>query len=115
MIRNGREVSRIEGFSDAVFGFALTLLVVSLEVPDNFEALKEILRGFIPFAATFALVCWIWFEHYAFFRKFDAEDGADDLPELRVAVPGVVLRLSAEVRFHERDPGATRPADRPAT
>lgn len=74
MIRNGREVSRIEGFSDAVFGFALTLLVVSLEVPDNFEALKEILRGFIPFAASFALICWIWFEHYAFFRKFDAED-----------------------------------------
>ena len=28
----------------------------------------------MPFAATFALVCWIWFEHYAFFRKFDAED-----------------------------------------
>ena len=73
--RSGREVSRIEGFSDAVFGFALTLLVVSLEVPENFTALKDILRGFIPFAATFALVCWIWFEHYAFFRKFDAEDG----------------------------------------
>jgi uncharacterized membrane protein len=74
-IRGGREVSRIEGFSDAVFGFALTLLVVSLEVPDNFDGLKAILQGFIPFAATFALVCWIWFEHYAFFRKFDAEDG----------------------------------------
>jgi uncharacterized membrane protein len=74
MARSGREVSRIEGFSDAVFGFALTLLVVSLEVPDNFDGLKQILRGFIPFAATFALVCWIWFEHYAFFRKFDAED-----------------------------------------
>ena len=72
--RSGREVSRIEGFSDAVFGFALTLLVVSLEVPDNFEGLKQILRGFVPFAATFALVCWIWFEHYAFFRKFEAED-----------------------------------------
>ena len=70
----GREVSRIEGFSDAVFGFALTLLVVSLEVPDNIDGLKQILRGFIPFAATFALMCWIWFEHYAFFRKFDAED-----------------------------------------
>jgi uncharacterized membrane protein len=70
----GREVSRIEGFSDAVFGFALTLLVVSLEVPDNFDGLTQILRGFIPFAATFALMCWIWFEHYAFFRKFDAED-----------------------------------------
>jgi uncharacterized membrane protein len=72
--RYGREVSRIEGFSDAVFGFALTLLVVALEVPDSFEGLKQILRGFVPFAATFALVCWIWFEHYAFFRKFEAED-----------------------------------------
>lgn len=29
----GREISRIEGLSDAVFGFAITLLVVSLEVP----------------------------------------------------------------------------------
>ena len=70
----GREVSRIEGFSDAVFGFALTLLVVSLEVPDNFDGLKTILRGFLPFAVTFALVCWIWYEHYAFFRMFDVED-----------------------------------------
>jgi uncharacterized membrane protein len=67
-------VSRIEGFSDAVFGFALTLLVVSLEVPDTFEGLLTIFRGFLPFATTFALVCWIWYEHYAFFRKFDAED-----------------------------------------
>ena len=70
----GREVSRIEGFSDAVFGFALTLLVVSLEVPDNFDGLKTILRGFLPFAVTFALVCWIWYEHYAFFRMFDVDD-----------------------------------------
>ena len=70
----GREVSRVEGFSDAVFGFALTLLVVSLEVPNNIDGLKEILRGFLPFAITFVLVCWIWYEHYAFFRMFDAED-----------------------------------------
>jgi uncharacterized membrane protein len=72
--RTGREVSRIEGFSDAVFGFALTLLVVSLEVPDSFAGLKQIVGGFVPFAITFALVCWIWYEHYAFFRMFDAED-----------------------------------------
>jgi uncharacterized membrane protein len=70
----GRDVSRIEGFSDAVFGFALTLLVVSLEVPDNFEGLKITVRGFLPFALTFALVCWIWYEHYAFFRMFDVDD-----------------------------------------
>jgi uncharacterized membrane protein len=72
--RQGREVSRVEGFSDAVFGFALTLLVVSLEVPESFSDLKAILAGFVPFALMFALMCWIWYEHYAFFRKFDAED-----------------------------------------
>jgi uncharacterized membrane protein len=72
--RSGREVSRVEGFSDAVFGFALTLLVVSLEVPDSFDDMKLILAGFVPFALMFALICWIWYEHYAFFRRFDAED-----------------------------------------
>jgi uncharacterized membrane protein len=70
----GREVSRVEGFSDAVFGFALTLLVVSLEVPESFEELETILVGFAPFALMFALICWIWYEHYAFFRKFAADD-----------------------------------------
>ena len=72
--RSGREVSRVEGFSDAVFGFALTLLVVSLEVPDSFADIKAVLVGFVPFALMFALICWIWYEHYAFFRKYDAED-----------------------------------------
>jgi uncharacterized membrane protein len=72
--RTGREVSRVEGFSDAVFGFALTLLVVSLEVPESFDDMRAILAGFVPFALMFALICWIWYEHYAFFRKFEAED-----------------------------------------
>ena len=72
--RPGREVSRIEGFSDAVFGFALTLLVASIEVPPDFQALKQTLRGFLPFALTFALVCWIWYLHYSFFREYGLED-----------------------------------------
>ena len=72
--RAGREVSRIEGFSDAVFGFALTLLVASLEVPPDFGALKQTLRGFFPFALTFALISWIWYLHYSFFRQFGLED-----------------------------------------
>lgn len=40
------DVSRIEGLSDAVFGFAVTLLVVSLEVPKTFAELMEARLGF---------------------------------------------------------------------
>ena len=65
-----REVSRLEGFSDAVFGFALTLLVVTLEVPNDFAQLRTQMAGFVPFALMFAMVCWIWYEHNVFFRRY---------------------------------------------
>lgn len=73
--RRGHEVSRIEGFSDAVFGFALTLLVVSLEVPGSFEELLGTMRGFLAFALCFAVVAWIWYEHNLFFRRYGLQDG----------------------------------------
>jgi uncharacterized membrane protein len=53
------EVTRLEGFSDAVFGFALPLLVVSMEVPTSVEALKRQLERFLGFALMCAVVCWI--------------------------------------------------------
>lgn len=74
-VLRGKDVSRLEGFSDAVFGFALTLLVVSLEVPENFADLRNILTGFPAFAVTFTLICWVWYEHYLLFRRYDLEDG----------------------------------------
>jgi uncharacterized membrane protein len=69
-----KEPSRIEGFSDAVFGFALTLLVVSVEVPQSFDELMVVIRGFLPFAITFATIAWLWYEHYYFFRLFAPDD-----------------------------------------
>jgi uncharacterized membrane protein len=70
-----RDSSRIEGFSDAVFGFALTLLVVSTAVPESFADLRRTLEGFPAFAVTFTVICWIWYEHYAFFKRFPLRDG----------------------------------------
>ena len=70
-----REVSRVEGFSDAVFAFAITLLVVSLEVPKTFEELMAAIRGFPAFAVCFALLFQVWWRHYRFFRSYDLEDG----------------------------------------
>jgi len=67
--------TRLEAFSDAVFGFALTLLVVALEVPDSFEELARTMRGFVAFAASFAVLYWIWYEHQRFFRRHPLADG----------------------------------------
>lgn len=70
----GIAVSRIDAFSDVVFGFALTLLVVSLEVPKSFAELHELLRGFLPFSLTFFMLMLLWFSHYKFFRRFGLHD-----------------------------------------
>jgi len=70
----GISMSRIDGFSDVVFGFALTLLVVSLEVPKTFAALHETMRGFLPFAICFYFLIAVWYSHYKFFRRFGTHD-----------------------------------------
>src|SRR5262252_7829171 len=67
----GTAMSRIDAFSDVVFGFALTLLVVSLEVPKSYEELMQAVRGFLPFAFCFALLLLVWYEHYVYFRRYN--------------------------------------------
>ena len=71
----GHEVTRLEAFSDAVFAFALTLLVVSLEVPKSFTELVETMRGFVAFGVCFAILAMIWNHHYLYSRRFGLEDG----------------------------------------
>src|SRR5437867_12170512 len=68
------EISRIEGLSDAVFGFAVTLLVVSLEVPRTFSELMPTMRGFGAFAISFTLLLLVWYNQYKFFRRYGLQD-----------------------------------------
>ena len=70
----GHEISRIEGLSDAVFAFAITLLVVSLEVPKTFSELAETMHGFGAFLISFMLLFAVWFNQYKFFRRYGLQD-----------------------------------------
>ena len=69
-----REISRLEGLSDAVFGFAITLLIVALEVPRTSGELLETMRGFLSFALTFAILYVVWYRQFVFFRRYGLED-----------------------------------------
>ena len=70
----GQEINRIEAVSGVVFGFALTLLVVSLEVPHTYADLINAMRGFPAFVLTFAALMYVWVRHYYFFHYYGLDD-----------------------------------------
>jgi uncharacterized membrane protein len=80
-----REISRLEGLSDAVFGFAITLLIVALEVPKTSGELLETMRGFAAFGLTFGVLYSLWYRQFMFFRRYGLEDSPT------VALTGALL------------------------
>lgn len=70
----GNDVSRVEALADAVFGFAVTLLVVAIEVPKTFAGLMDVVHGFPAFVICFALLMLFWNAHYRYHRRYGLED-----------------------------------------
>ena len=67
-------INRIEAFSDAVFAFAATLLVVSVGYEESSSVIKVDWTAFIGFGISFFVLVAMWWLHYNFFRRTDYMD-----------------------------------------
>jgi uncharacterized membrane protein len=75
--RDTQAFHRVVNLSDAVFAIALTLLVLTLDVPVTEmhrlgDALVEQVPQFVAFALSFALVANLWWQHYRLLDLLDA-------------------------------------------
>ena len=67
--------ARLEAFSDGVFGFSITLLVLGVQVPNLGTAndaelrvaLLQALSQLMPYVTSFATIGIIWLNHHAMF------------------------------------------------
>ncbi len=62
-------ISRIEAFSDAVFAFAATLMVVTFDTDERLFISHVKTANFITFGVSFFVLLALWSVHYHFFRR----------------------------------------------
>jgi uncharacterized membrane protein len=93
----GVDVSRMEGFSDTVFGFALTLLIIQTQPQLTFADLTKIIHYLVVFLICFASLAYVWYSHYLFCRRYGLEDGWTIL--LNLALLFVILFYVYPLRF----------------
>lgn len=78
-----------------MFGFALTFLVISLEVPKRFVELQVRMQGFVGFAVCFVMLMLVWHTQYIYFRRYALDDRVSFL--LKAALLFVVALNTLEI------------------
>jgi uncharacterized membrane protein len=72
----GLEMTRLEGFVDATFAFAITVLIIAgQQVPNDVEALLRAFRDVPAFAASIVVLAIFWRGHWLWSRRFGLVDG----------------------------------------
>ena len=72
------DTNRVEAFSDGVFAFAITVLVLALGVPEIGTplgpALLRLWPDYLAYAMSFIVIGAIWINHHAMFRHIIRAD-----------------------------------------
>jgi len=78
-----KETVRMEGFSDAIFAIAITLLVLDLHVPESVDGnidlgayLKEQWPAFLAFTISFFSIFIMWVNHHKLFKQIYSRNTA---------------------------------------
>jgi uncharacterized membrane protein len=109
---DGVEFARIVSFSDGVFAIAITLLVLSLHIPEHLgpgddvgDALLDQQGDLIAYAISFAVIGRLWLVHHRFFAEVTHSDGA--LIALNLVYLGfvVLIPFASEVLGDHGDTG----------
>jgi TMEM175 potassium channel family protein len=91
----GIEFSRIIAFSDGVFAIAITLLVLSLDIPpsahDLNHSIAEQYPDFLAYVLSFAVIGRLWVLHHRFFSEVTHFDGR--LMSLNLLYLGLIVLI----------------------
>ena len=72
--------TRVEAVSDGIFAIAITLLVLTISLPDDYSHLASQLAdrwpSFAAYAVSFAVIGIMWFNHHSIFAHFERIDAA---------------------------------------
>lgn len=75
----GREMTRLETFTDAAFAFAAAMLAISIdEIPGTYDELIRALKDVPAFAASFGILLLYWRAHQNWSQRY----GLEDLPSV---------------------------------
>jgi uncharacterized membrane protein len=73
-----RETTRLEAFSDGVFAITITLLILEIKPPTDYERLLHGLAALWPsylaYAVTFLFIGQVWANHHVMFDHIRAAD-----------------------------------------
>lgn len=76
---HGRQLARLNAFSDGLFTIAATLLVLSIDIPNGSDAalqaqLDDLIAPTLTYFLSFAVIGLFWVRHHQLFGRLSASD-----------------------------------------